>query len=178
VGIDPSTLLLDRARREIQYLAQARGEQLPFPTAGFDAVIAECCLSLMDDPRTAIRELARLLPAGGRLIVNDLYARRAAGVRLLRRLSIGCCLKGAMSQETLIDLFDSCGFCVDLWEDHTQDLKNLAAQLVFAHGSMQNFWYSIMPGDERAQQPEIQRAVSESRPGYFLLLATKTSNRI
>lgn len=174
-GVDPSARLLGEARRgnPSLRLARARGERLPFADGRLDALVAECSLSLMDNVVDALREFARVLRVGGRLILSDMYARSPTGIPLLRRLPVGCCLKGAMSREELGRMLGACGFFVEVWEDHTEDLKHLAARLVFAHGSMESFWCSVIPGYGSTEYPEIRRAVSESRPGYFLLLAKR-----
>jgi ubiquinone/menaquinone biosynthesis C-methylase UbiE len=46
---------------------------LPFPDSSFDLAIAITLLCLVPDPRTAVRELARVLVPGGRLVIGDLH---------------------------------------------------------------------------------------------------------
>lgn len=53
-----------------------RAEALPFPDGTFDGVLIECALSQMEEPDLALRECARVLAGGGRLILSDLYARK------------------------------------------------------------------------------------------------------
>lgn len=48
---------------------------LPFPDASFDLAIAVTLLCLVADPRRAVRELARVLVPGGRLVIGDLHRR-------------------------------------------------------------------------------------------------------
>ena len=50
----------------------ADGAALPFDDASLDAVFANMYLHHMLDPLAAIREMARLLKPGGRLVVTDL----------------------------------------------------------------------------------------------------------
>jgi arsenite methyltransferase len=175
-GIDASTLLLQAARQANPAisLTHARGERAPFAAGSFDAVIAECTLSLMNDTRSTLGEFARLLKPGGSLIATDMYARQPAALPLLRQLPLGCCLQGAVSRDSLEEMLPECGFSINLWEDHTQELKTLAARLIFAHGSMENFWRSVMSSEANGQYIDIHHAVTQSKPGYFLLLATRT----
>jgi ubiquinone/menaquinone biosynthesis C-methylase UbiE len=46
---------------------------LPFPDSGFDLAIAITLLCLVPDPREAVRELARVLVPGGRLVIGELH---------------------------------------------------------------------------------------------------------
>jgi 2-polyprenyl-6-hydroxyphenyl methylase/3-demethylubiquinone-9 3-methyltransferase len=82
-GLDPSEVALAAARRhaaagglDIRYLA-GRGEQLPFPDAGFDLVY--CCdvLEHVADLQAVIAETARVLKPGG-LYLFDTINRTAA----------------------------------------------------------------------------------------------------
>lgn len=46
---------------------------LPFPDSSFDLAIAVTLLCLVPDPREAVRELARVLVPGGRLVIGELH---------------------------------------------------------------------------------------------------------
>jgi SAM-dependent methyltransferase len=82
VGLDPTTALLDRARR--QHLdgryVEGVAEALPFADAGFDLVVS--CLSLIDIPdfEAAIAEMARVLAPGGTLFIANLTSFSTARV--------------------------------------------------------------------------------------------------
>ena len=82
VGIDVSPEMLaiarDRLARANILHAQVRlGDihRLPFPTGnaltGFDAVLLHQVLHYLDDPQSAVVEAARVMRAGGRLIIAD-----------------------------------------------------------------------------------------------------------
>jgi ubiquinone/menaquinone biosynthesis C-methylase UbiE len=53
-------------------LAVARCQALPFPDGTFDVVTCITVLSFVPDAGTAIREMARVLRPGGRLVIGDL----------------------------------------------------------------------------------------------------------
>jgi arsenite methyltransferase len=62
------------------------------------------------------------------------------------------------------------GFTLLAWEDHSEALKRLAAQLVFACGSLQAFWGAA---DACTPVNAFPSAVQRARPGYFLAVARK-----
>jgi ubiquinone/menaquinone biosynthesis C-methylase UbiE len=74
-GVDLAARWLIAARRRLSDhglsvpLLAASAERLPWPDARFDAVVADSVLEHLDDPARALREWARMLRPGGRLIV-------------------------------------------------------------------------------------------------------------
>ena len=110
-GIDVSASLLreGRLRRPELDLREGVAERLPFADAVFDAVLAECVLSVVADPGTAVDECARVLRPGGRLVVSDLY-RRA-------------------DPHAAHSLLADRGFDVVVWEDRSGDLARLVWDL-------------------------------------------------
>ena len=73
VGIDPSTEMLDEARRRIKLarttrdirLVEGRAEELPFDNGVFDALTVTYLLRYVDDPGATLVELARVVRSGG-----------------------------------------------------------------------------------------------------------------
>ena len=121
-GVDPATALLQAGRRRQPGLdlREGRAERLPFADAAFDAVLAECSLSLADDPDAALAECRRVLRDDGLLLVSDVCRRAATADR--RRL------------------FEAHGFGILVWEDHSGVLARLVWDIVGRHGSMAAFW--------------------------------------
>jgi ubiquinone/menaquinone biosynthesis C-methylase UbiE len=74
VGVDPTPLQLDTARRLMDAtgirfeLVEAPAEEVPLPDASFDLAISEYGASLWADPEQWLAEAARLLRPGGRLL--------------------------------------------------------------------------------------------------------------
>lgn len=73
VGLDLSAAMLARGQHDVARsgldervsLVRARGEELPFPDATFDAVTFTYLLRYVSDPATTLRELARVVKPGG-----------------------------------------------------------------------------------------------------------------
>jgi arsenite methyltransferase len=172
IGLDPSEMLLRSGRRRdpSSPLIQSPGERLPLADEQFAAVLTECSLSVMRDAARAISELRRVLRSGGYLILSDIYARNPAGIDALQQLPIDSCLCGAISRAEIIQRIETAGFKVLLWEDHTTALNAFAAQLIWANGSMPQFWCRAT---SRADVGDIQRVIAQSKPGYYLLIARK-----
>lgn len=175
VGIDASSRLLHQTRSMHPDLPLVRGfgEQLPFPDAFADGVLAECSLSTMNDPERALDEFRRVLKTGGKLVITDVYARNPESSDQLSCMPVECCLKGAVSRTNLLERLSDRDFRIDLWEDHSDLLKRFAVHLIFSYGSMNEFWSRM--GLESVALNEMNRAVSEAKPGYFLLIARKTA---
>ncbi|MCX7668536.1 MAG: arsenite methyltransferase [Anaerolineae bacterium] len=76
-ALDGSAAMLEVARRNLAAFANivyltTDGSALPLPEASVDAVLANMYLHHCPDPAAAIREMARLLRPGGRLVITDL----------------------------------------------------------------------------------------------------------
>jgi SAM-dependent methyltransferase len=77
-GVDPDSAMLAAARsrvgeatRDVTFVG-GRVEQLPFREASFDLVAAVTVLCFVPDVVSAVRELARVLRPGGRLVLGEL----------------------------------------------------------------------------------------------------------
>lgn len=70
VDLEPLACELARARVSQSQIAQASVTALPFAPASFDAVVSADVLYHLDDDGAALREAARVLRAGGLLVVN------------------------------------------------------------------------------------------------------------
>jgi ubiquinone/menaquinone biosynthesis C-methylase UbiE len=166
VGIDVSSVLLAEAtlHHSGMNLIRANAMDLPFMAGGFDAVFAECVCSLLPDAVSALDGFHRVLTPGGHLVVADLYWRVWDQTAIQPKASLGGCLAGAVDRRTLTRRIENAGFDIDLWEDHSEALKQLAAQLVWAGVSLADWWgVDCLPG----------ACNNGRRPGYCLILAQK-----
>ena len=75
--LDGSAAMLDVARKNLSQFSNleyhlADGQSLPLPDASVDAAFANIYLHHCADPLAAIREMARILKPGGRLVITDM----------------------------------------------------------------------------------------------------------
>jgi ubiquinone/menaquinone biosynthesis C-methylase UbiE len=176
IGIDHSAALLDTARANTAApLIRGNGSRLPFVDASVDAVLAECSLSLMPDIDAALAEIRRVLRPGGHLLCSDIYARNAEGAAALRALPFESCIRGALGRDDIAARMIRNGLDLASWEDHSEELRSFAAQLVWRGGSMRSFWCRTGgSGDPDA----VEAAVTAARPGYCTMVARRPSNLI
>ena len=76
----------------------------PLDAASFDLVVIHQVLHYLDDPSRAIAESARLVAAGGRLLVVDFAPHRHDFLRAAAHRRLG------FTHEQLVDWFDRSGF--------------------------------------------------------------------
>jgi len=148
----------------------ANAESMPFPTGSIDGVLAECSLSVTSDQEQVLAECARVLVDGGKLILSDLYARQPEAIGMVRALK-GSCVSGVIVREQLEQSLALRGFTVDLWEDHSQALRECAAHFILEHGTLDGLWKC----EAEASAEATQTAMRAVRAGYFLLIATRRS---
>ncbi|WP_088186601.1 DVU_1556 family methyltransferase [Desulfosporosinus sp. FKA] len=175
LGIDPSEVLLEIGKRRNPDLNLIRGwgEELPFPPDDLDGVFAECTLSVMEEPNQVLKEIFRVLKQGGRLIINDVYARNPDGLKDLRELGIESCIRRALTRDELLNMLNKFDFQIVDWSDHTNLLIQLTVDLIMTHGSMTNFWLKSASCLSFVDPNSIQEAVKKAKMGYFQLIAHK-----
>jgi arsenite methyltransferase len=172
-GIDRSELLLRNGIHQYPKLslACAFGETLPIEGNRMDAILAECSLSAMSNTEGVLTEFHRVLRPDGKLALSDVYVRNPEGLPALRTLPLNCGVRDATTRAELMARLQARGFEILAWEDHTETLKYLAAQIIFSHGSMDEFWCCSESGIDPM---DIQIAIRKAKLGYYLLAAKKT----
>ena len=149
------------------YIA-ASADELPLPDCSTDGVLIECSLSLMLDQERVLAECARVLADGGRLMISDLYARQPKAIARVRALK-NSCVAEMIVREELEARLDKQGFTIDVWEDHSQALRECAARFILEHGSLKGMWQC----DVEDSAEMIQAAMKAARAGYFLAVARR-----
>ena len=77
-GVDADSAMLTAARLRLAQagleatLREGRVDGLPFPDASFDVVASVTVLCFVGDAECAVREMARVLRPGGRLVIGEL----------------------------------------------------------------------------------------------------------
>jgi SAM-dependent methyltransferase len=83
VGIDVSDAMIAAAEARSEkvgadiYFHRAAAEHMPFAAESFDLVVAVTVLCFVQEPTVVFREMARVLRAGGRLVIGELGKRSA-----------------------------------------------------------------------------------------------------
>ncbi len=103
VGVDISEPMLEMGRKRVDAagldrrirLQHARAEQLPFPSASFDAVSFTYLLRYVADPSATLRELGRVLRPGGAMVGLDFYIPPGLLWRMSWRLYTRALMPGA-----------------------------------------------------------------------------------
>jgi len=171
IGMDLSRVLLREGAKRVASLplAQARAEALPVADGCLQGVVCECVFSLVADSKQVLSEFRRVLVPGGRFIMSDIYRRNPSDNK--QALPCKSCFSGASDRERILGHLIDAGFTLHLWEDHSHLLRELAAKLIFMHGSMSAFWEQFVGGSNGRQ---MEQAVRTMRPGYYLVVAEKT----
>jgi len=173
IGMDRSEMLLrnGKAARPDLPLTCGLGDGLPVANEQLDAVLSECSFCAILNPEHMLSEFWRVLRPAGRLAISDLYIRNPRWLPILRALPLSCGLHEAMTKTDLVSKLQKNNFRLLTWEDHSDTLKYLAAQIILSHGSMVDFWRQSEP---TADPMEIQQAIQKVELGYYLLVAEKT----
>jgi ubiquinone/menaquinone biosynthesis C-methylase UbiE len=168
IGLDvsPSTLRSTAKRLPGLPLLAASVEKLPLADVSLDGILAECSLSLAGYDKAALIECHRTLRPGGRLAITDVFAREpGAGGEL------PSCLGHLLERDDILARLVRAGFQVERWEDHSAVLRKFMARLIFEGGSPDALWDDV-PNQTAASYGQ---ALRQRRPGYFLLVASKTT---
>ncbi|WP_020590122.1 DVU_1556 family methyltransferase [Desulfobacter curvatus] len=151
---------------------RARLPRLPFAPDAFKGIFCECVLSLVPDKPSCLDNFFELLQSGGHLVLTDLYLPGATPVSL--HSPALTCLDGALNKTDLIRIIEQAGFKIRIWEDHTPLLKQMACEMVFKHGSLENFW-NTLTGDVFHCGLGSRCRAGELKPGYCLIVADKVT---
>jgi ubiquinone/menaquinone biosynthesis C-methylase UbiE len=115
LGVDPAPSMIEEARRgtddeRLRFLP-AVAERLPFRDACFDLVVSTTSFDHWSDQRAGLRECARVLAPGGRLVLVDQFSWWLAPSLLVGRRG------KARTERRVAGLLDAAGFSSFAWYD-------------------------------------------------------------
>lgn len=170
LGLDPSPCMLTRSSQNAPTVprVQATAAAIPFPSCCCDGIIAECSLSLTEDMATSLGEMYRVLKPGGKLLLSDIYRKNGS-----QKEPAGClhtCINTFASLNEIKTALQEAEFLLFQLQDCTSLLKQLAGQLIFSYGSMEEFWQLFMDKESAKQTCSLLAKVSL---GYYALIAEK-----
>ncbi|MCI0438148.1 MAG: methyltransferase domain-containing protein [Chloroflexi bacterium] len=102
----------------------------------FDAVLAECVLSILADKQAALRRCRTLLRPGGRLGLTDVTVSGALPPELAGLSSLAGCVGGALELGQYRQMLEEAGFVVERCEESpnvaSEFLKQVSGKLLIA----------------------------------------------
>jgi ubiquinone/menaquinone biosynthesis C-methylase UbiE len=115
LGVDPAPSMIEEARRgtddeRLRFLP-AVAERLPFRDGSFDLVVSTTSFDHWSDQRAGLRECARVLVPGGRLVLVDQFSWWLAPSLLVGRRG------KARTERRVAGLLDAAGFSSFAWHD-------------------------------------------------------------
>jgi arsenite methyltransferase len=119
------------AATEAGFSSQARflvgdAEALPLDDESMDGALCECALCTFPDKEASVRELARVLRPGARLVLADMSAEPERLPETLRNLAAWvACIGDARPADELGALLGGAGFEVEHVERHDDELRRL-----------------------------------------------------
>ena len=166
---------------------QGDAEQPPLRAGRFDAVFAECSLSLFPDKAKAVREAVRLLRPGGKLGLSDVtVAPGCLPSELDGSLGRLLCLSDALDVNGYTGLLEEAGLERLYREDASNEVLRLLEELqaklgaftawqsfqnVNDAGATTSLWPNGM--DWSVLLHQVKELVTDGRLGYWLYVAQK-----
>jgi SAM-dependent methyltransferase len=135
-----------------QYCQVGDARFLPYANDSMAGLFFECSLSQMTAPYQVLCEALRVLRPNGLLVISDIYARN-------EELQTGNPL---LNRSQWLELCDKANFACQLFEDRSEDLKSLSAQLLWRHDRE-------IP--EELYCSHDAETLKSARCGYFLMIA-------
>jgi len=167
-GLDCSLRLLTSSHSDAQGRTCADAHALPFAPTSFDAILAECTLSLFTPLDSLLDALNASLKEGGVLIVSDLSTRAPKEFAKLNAQVPAGCLAGAFDLNAFIPLLHDHGFTLQHWEDHAELLKSALQPLVFP------LVCNIENG--KLDSLDLVLQIARAKFSYFLCVAKKDAH--
>jgi SAM-dependent methyltransferase len=156
---EPDDAMRARLRRRLQGVKQpasvsdAGAERLPFADGSVDTVVSTLVLCTVDDPRRALREIARVLaPDGQLLFIEHVRAGSRARARWQDRLEAPWCAfaGGCRCNRPTLTLMAECGFEFDVTEAEWRGMPAIVKPLVTGRAS---YAFGMASADASIDEP-------------------------
>lgn len=162
-GIDRHLEFFEKRNEEEINYACGDMTSLPYRNGSLDLLICECSWNLSKKQRS-LSEFARVLKPGGRLALADIFLQTPAP----GNWPIESCLASACTLRETQELVGHAGFYTLHFENHSHLLKQAAAEWVFAHGSLSEFWSAVT--GSKTVGDSLCAMTAASKPGLFILI--------
>ncbi len=125
IGVDMTPDMLERARKNAARggfdnveFREGRLESLPVESGSVDAITSNCVINLVPDKGQVFQEAARVLKAGGRMVISDIVldGRLPEAIEKDVFAYVGC-VSGAMQRDEYFGLLRAAGFEVEVLKD-------------------------------------------------------------
>ncbi|WP_414151466.1 DVU_1556 family methyltransferase [Acetobacterium carbinolicum] len=168
IGIDPSDTMLKLGResnrkRPIFY---GQAENIPYTDRSMGALLTECCFSHFVDIDKALQEFYRVIVSDGWLIISDMYTKQKLSSTIEPNDNS---FNNFFGKDTVVKYLERHGFEIILWEDRTNELKQLTINIIMRYGTLENFWKKIDCNCNNCFTAKPMNA----KLGYYLLVARK-----
>jgi SAM-dependent methyltransferase len=172
LGIDLYSVQKLPTKPENSSYTWANWNHIPTRNNIFDAVFAECTLSLIQALDLHLSEVLRVLKPTGKLIFHGLYSRNDSPGLWLENLGQGCSLKNIRNQSQLTQEIQAAGFTLLFLEDQSQILKNKGKYL---HNLC---WSPNLFGQQKPQESENDifdffLTIAKLKLGYYVAIALR-----
>jgi len=138
IGVDMTDEMIDKARRNVAAAGHANVEvrkglieDLPVESGTADWVISNCVINLSPEKNRVFAEIARVLTAGGRMLVSDIVVHDLPGWVRESLAALAGCVGGAISEEEYVAGLRDAGLSeVEVRERRTYTAAELQAYFV------------------------------------------------
>lgn len=133
IGIDYGADAVQKANAHAQEVGlahlvsfqQGDAEQLPLPSATFDALLCECAFCTFPNKATAAAEFQRVLKPGGRLGLSDLTRHGDVPEDVQGLLAWIACIADAQPIARYVEWLRAAGLTIETIEPHDETLSDL-----------------------------------------------------
>jgi len=117
-GIDISEGMITKARANLSKfevenatIIQAELEKIPLKNDSVDLVISNCTINHSSDKQAVWNEVSRILKAGGRFVVSDIYATSPIAEEFRNDpAAVAECWAGAVTKDEYLTMLEKAGF--------------------------------------------------------------------